>query len=220
MKKGQMTTFLIELPLRVDAGQTHHLCARLEGASCFYNAVLGETLTRLKQIHFYHRWQAARTIPRTQKQECATAFARLRCEYRFSEYDLHAYAKEARCTWIADHLDSTMAQTLAARAYHAYKVIPHQWKGMMLVRAKGRRQGRFAALSGLKKLPPPPGSSYPLLIIDSTGQPVFFLCEWYRLQKERDPGVGPLIPISIWYCPGLVSSYATVLLGMTRLTGC
>lgn len=59
------------------------------------------------------------------------------------------------------------------------------------MRAKGRRQGRFAALSGLKKLPPPPGSSYPLLIIDSAGQPVFFLCEWYRLQKERDPGRTP-----------------------------
>lgn len=58
-------------------------------------------------------------------QERATAFVRLRCKYRFSEYDLHASAKEARCTWIADHLDSTMAQTLATRAYQAYRVIPH-----------------------------------------------------------------------------------------------
>ena len=56
------------------------------------------------------------------------------------------------------------------------------------MRAKGRKQGRFVSLGGLQKLSPPPGSSYPLLIIDSTGQPVFFLCEWYRLQKEKNPG--------------------------------
>ena len=59
---------------------------------------------------------------------------------------------------------------------------------MMFVRAKGRKQGRFVSLSGLKKLASPPGSSYPLLIVDSTGQPVFFLCEWYRLKKAVEAG--------------------------------
>ena len=56
--------------------------------------------------------------------------------------------------------------------------------GMMSVRVKGRKQGRFAALSGIKKLASPPGSPYPLLIVDATGLPVFFLCEWYRRQKD------------------------------------
>lgn len=56
------------------------------------------------------------------------------------------------------------------------------------MRAKGRNQGRFVSLSGLKKLPPPSGSPYPLLIVDATGLPVFFVCEWYRRQKELDPG--------------------------------
>lgn len=59
---------------------------------------------------------------------------------------------------------------------------------MVLMRAKGRQHGRFVSLSGLKKLASPPGSSYPLLIVDATGQPVFFLCEWYRRQKEVNPG--------------------------------
>src|SRR5207245_5794728 len=40
-------------------------------------------------------------------------------QYGFSEYALHAYAKEARCTWIAEHLDAVLAQTLATRAYQA-----------------------------------------------------------------------------------------------------
>lgn len=56
------------------------------------------------------------------------------------------------------------------------------------MRAKGRKQGRFVSLSGLKKLPPPPGSQYPLLIVDANGLPVFFLCEWYRRKVEMDPG--------------------------------
>ena len=59
------------------------------------------------------------------------------------------------------------------------------------MRAKGRKQGRFMALSGLTKLAAPPGSSYPLLIVDSTGSPVFFLCEWYRRKKAIDPGRTP-----------------------------
>src|SRR6266516_6212081 len=57
----------------------------------------------------------------------------------------------------------------------------------MPMRAKGRTQGRFVSLSGLKKLASPAGSHYPLLIVDATGLPVFFLCEWYRRQKDRNP---------------------------------
>ncbi len=59
------------------------------------------------------------------------------------------------------------------------------------MRSKGRLHGRFVSLSGLKKLDPPPGSPYPLLIVDAKGQPVFFLCEWYRRRKEVDPGRTP-----------------------------
>jgi integrase len=58
----------------------------------------------------------------------------------------------------------------------------------MPMRSKGRSRGRFVSLGGLKKLAAPPGSPYPLLIVDSSGLPVFFLCEWYRRQKERDSG--------------------------------
>jgi site-specific recombinase XerD len=59
------------------------------------------------------------------------------------------------------------------------------------MRAKGRRQGRFIALSGLKKVPGPPGSRFPMIIINATGLPIFFLCEWYRRKKEFDPGRTP-----------------------------
>lgn len=37
---------------------------------------------------------------------------------RFSEDEPHAYAKQVRVSWIAGHVENTMAQTLVTRAYH------------------------------------------------------------------------------------------------------
>ena len=56
------------------------------------------------------------------------------------------------------------------------------------MRAKGRQHGRFVSLSGLKKLAPPPGSLYPLLIVDATGQPVFSCVNGIVVKKRLDPG--------------------------------
>jgi hypothetical protein len=119
MKKSKTPTFLLELSLRVDVGQAKRLRAHFEAARCLYNALLGEALKRLRAMRTDPAWQEARAIPQAQKQERKEAFSRLRQAYGFSEYALHGYAKEANCTWIADHIDSMMAQTLATRAYHA-----------------------------------------------------------------------------------------------------
>ena len=64
-------------------------------------------------------WQAARALPRADKQERAAAFGALREQYGFSAYGLHRYAKGARQAWLAEHLDAVLAQTLATRAYQA-----------------------------------------------------------------------------------------------------
>jgi hypothetical protein len=119
VKKNKTPTFLLELPLGVHPGQAKHLQAHFEAARQLYNALLGEALRRMHRMRADPEWQAARAIPRSQKQARRTAFSRLRQDYCFSEYALHAFAKEARCVWIADHIDSVMAQTLATRAYRA-----------------------------------------------------------------------------------------------------
>ena len=119
MKRSQTPTFLIELPLRVDWSNEKPLRAHLEAARCLYNALLGEASKRLRKMRSDPAWQKACAIPRTKKVERAQAFSTLRKQYQFSEYDLHEHAKAARCGWIADHTDSTMAQTLASRAYQA-----------------------------------------------------------------------------------------------------
>ncbi len=119
MKKSKTPTFLLELPLRVDAGQAKRLRAHFEAARCLLNALLGEAMKRLRAMRADPAWQEARALPQTHKQERKEAFSRLRQAYGFSEYALHDFAKAANCTWIADHLDSMIAQTLATRAYRA-----------------------------------------------------------------------------------------------------
>ena len=82
-------TFLLELPLRVTAGQAKRLRAHLEAARQFYNAVLSEGQRRLVRMRADPAWQAARAIPRIQKLERQRAFAALRAQHGLSEYALH-----------------------------------------------------------------------------------------------------------------------------------
>jgi len=119
MKRAKTPTFLLELPLRLDWSQQHQVRAHLEVARCLYNALLGEASKRLQQMRRDPAWTHARALPRMKKQERAQAFSELRKQHHFSEYELHEYVKRARISWIADHIESTMAQTLATRAYQA-----------------------------------------------------------------------------------------------------
>ena len=138
MKKSKTTTFLLELPLRVDAGQARRLHAHLEVARCFYNAMLGEAKKRLNQVRSAPAWQEARGMARSQKQERRQAFSLVRHQYGFSEYAMHDYAKATRKSWIADHIDSTMAQTLATRAFQAVNKVCLGQANTVRFRSKGR----------------------------------------------------------------------------------
>ncbi len=138
MKKSTTPTFLLELPLVVDAGQAKRHRAHFEAARCLYNALLGEALKRLRAMRADPAWQEARAIPRAQKQERKAAFSRLRQAYGFSEYALHEFAKEANCSWIADHIDSMLEQTLATRAYQAVNRICRGLAKHVRFKSKGR----------------------------------------------------------------------------------
>lgn len=118
-KKSKTTTFLVELPVVVDEGAARRVHAHLEVARQLYNALLSEGLHRLRLMRADPAWQAARDLPRSQKQARKHAFGALREQYGFSEYALHAAAKTLRVSWLAEHVDSTMAQTLATRAYRS-----------------------------------------------------------------------------------------------------
>src|SRR5258708_1044910 len=67
--KPKTPTFLLELPLMTDAGQSARLGAHLEAGRQFYNAVLSAGQQRLRRMRADPAWQAACAIPRTQPQE-------------------------------------------------------------------------------------------------------------------------------------------------------
>src|SRR5712691_6202168 len=138
VKKSKTPTFLLELPLRVDAGQAKRLRAHFEVGRCLYNALLGEAMKRLRAMRADPAWQEARAIPQAHKQERKEAFTRLRQAYGFSEYALHEFVKTANCSWIADHIDAVMAQTLATRAYRAVNRICLGEAKKVRFRSKGR----------------------------------------------------------------------------------
>src|SRR5215469_12728812 len=117
--KPKTPTFLLELPLEVQAGQAARVRAHLEVGRQFYNAVLSKGQLRLRRMQADPAWQEARAIPRTHKQERRAAFSALRERHGFSEYAFHELARELRVSFLADHLDAVLAQMLATRAYRA-----------------------------------------------------------------------------------------------------
>ncbi|HEX4205772.1 MAG TPA: transposase, partial [Ktedonobacteraceae bacterium] len=118
-KRPATPTFLLELPLVVDAGQPSRLRAHLEAARQLYNAILSEGQKRLRRMRADPAWHVACTIPRTQKAERGAAFSALRKTSGFTEAALHEAVKHLRVGWIAEHIEAVLAQTLASRAYRA-----------------------------------------------------------------------------------------------------
>jgi hypothetical protein len=117
--KPKTPTFLLELPLVAEAGQAARLGSHLEVGRQFYNAMLSAGQRRLRCMRADPAWQAARAISRSQPQERRAAFSALRERYGFSEYAFHELARKLRVSWLAEHLDAVLAQTLASRAYRA-----------------------------------------------------------------------------------------------------
>ncbi len=137
--KQKTPTFLLELPLQVEAGQAKRLRAHLEAGRQFYNAVLSEGQKRLRRMQADPAWQAARALPRTRPKARQAAFSAVRQQYGFSDSALQDFAKALRVSWVADHLDAVLAQRLATRAYQAlFRVCVGQARR---VRFKSRGRG-------------------------------------------------------------------------------
>jgi putative transposase len=116
MRQKPTPSFILSLPLQVNSQQAAHLHAHFECARQLYNALLSEAMKRLTHMRADPAWQTARTLPRSDKRARSQAFARLRTQYGFSEYGLHEAAKRLRTRWLAEHIDSLMAQKLTSRA--------------------------------------------------------------------------------------------------------
>src|SRR5260370_22971455 len=107
--KQKTPTFLLELPLAVEAGQAARLRGHLEAGRQFYNAVLSEGQRRLRRMKADPAWQAAPAIPRTHTHERRASFSALPEQYGLSEYAFHELARHLRVTRLAAPLASALA---------------------------------------------------------------------------------------------------------------
>ena len=136
--KRSTPSFVCEVPLRVTAPQERQLLIRFDAARQLYNALLGEALRRLRLLQQSRLYQAAkRDIPRVQPVERVLAFAMARKAVGFTESDLSRYATQIHHSWIGEHVDAVIGQTLTKRAFQAVnRMALGQAKK---VRFKGRR---------------------------------------------------------------------------------
>ncbi len=140
-KHGRSTTpsFICEVPLHVLPSQEPVLQTRFEAARQCYNALLGEALRRMRLMKQSQAYQAACKIPHgvAHLVERRAAFKQVRQSMEFTESALSRYATEIHHSWIGDHVDAVLGQTLAHRAFDAVdKMVLGRAKK---VRFKGRR---------------------------------------------------------------------------------
>ncbi len=117
MSRDTTPTFALELPLRVTAKQETTILVRFDYARQLYNACLGEGLRRLALMRQSKAYQSAGYIPKTEahKKERGDTFAKIRKEYKFSDYDLQSFAGTIQLGWFG----ASVAQKVATRAFNA-----------------------------------------------------------------------------------------------------
>jgi len=143
-----MPTFITSIPLGVSSQQESELLSRFQAARQLYNACLNEAMVRMNLLRNSDAYKAAKKIPRENPcaKERQKAFGDVRKQYRYSDYDLQAYATRVsnQSKWIAEKLDSNTQQTLATRAFKASERV-------LFVRAKKVRYKvptRFKSVEG------------------------------------------------------------------------
>ncbi|MFQ4142120.1 RNA-guided endonuclease TnpB family protein, partial [Chlorogloeopsis sp. ULAP02] len=111
-----------------------------------YNAVLSEGKSRLKLVTNSELYQQAKLISKSYKKERFTAFQSCREAYRFSDYDLQAFANKTAIAsvWIKSHLDVHTIQKIATRAF---KALEREAFGKAK-KVRFKSYGQFASLEG------------------------------------------------------------------------
>ncbi|MFB2982086.1 hypothetical protein [Microseira sp. BLCC-F43] len=121
MAKSKTSSFITEIPLVVDSKQQKELLSRFQAARQLYNACLSEAMARMNLVKNSEVLEQAKQINREAKKKRSEAFSAARSAYRYSDYDIQAYATivSNRSKWIAQLLDSNTQQVLATRAFRS-----------------------------------------------------------------------------------------------------
>ncbi len=144
-RRNKPPAFVLELPLRVSRADERVLLVRFEAARQLYNACLGEALRRLDRMRASEEWQAARRIPREQKDERRRAFRAATNRYGFTAFAIEAFGTTCKnACWIGEHLDAHTSQKVARRAFEAVRQYGFGKRG------RPRFKGRFKAVTAVE----------------------------------------------------------------------
>ena len=135
MAGATTASFVCELPLRATPADERELLIRLDNARQVYNACLGASLGRQKQLKELRAYKKALQMARGVRG--SEAYEKRKAAFRdadeqvgFREYDLHAYAKQFGQEWVGiDRLDSLTIQKIATRAFRGRAGIPFRREG-------------------------------------------------------------------------------------------
>ncbi|MUG94089.1 transposase [Scytonema sp. UIC 10036] len=121
MARKKTPSFITEIPLIVDSSQEKELLSKFEASRELYNACLNEAMVRMELVRNSETFKTAKKISKSNKKERTEAFSVARQAYRYSDYDIQAYATIVANSsqWIADKIDSNTQQTIAKRAFKA-----------------------------------------------------------------------------------------------------
>lgn len=136
-------SFVCEIPLAVNPSAKAQLGSVLEASRQLYNACLGETLRRLRLMRESRAYQAARRLPKKAKERTA-AFKKVREQFAFDEYSMHAYAATIKHGWIGDHIGINVAQKVATRAFKAVEKVAFG----LAKRVRFKRYGGLNSIEG------------------------------------------------------------------------
>jgi putative transposase len=143
---AKTSSFVTEIPLVTSSSDLAALAARLEAGRQLYNAVLSEGKTRLQLLRDSELYLQAKAIPKSQKKARSEAFNKARQAYRFSDYDLQAFANKTAIAsiWIKSNLDAQTIQKIGTRAYKALERLVFG----KAKKVRFKQKGQFASLEG------------------------------------------------------------------------
>ncbi len=140
MAKASTPTFVTTIPLKTDSYTQAVLKKRFFAAQQQYNALLGEALKRLRLMRADNRYKEARATYKQEgkKQAGRALFKKLVEEYRFREYDLHAYTKQWNKKGSFLSIGANISQRLATRVFNAVKQYEIGKRGKQRFKRKNR----------------------------------------------------------------------------------
>lgn len=140
MAKVTTSTFVTTIPLKTDSYTQAILKKRFFAAQQQYNALLGEALKRLRLMKADKRYKQACALckQKGKKQEASALFKKLREEYRYREYDLHAYTKQWNKKGSSLSIGASVSQQLSKRVYNAVDAYQKGKRGKPRFKRKNR----------------------------------------------------------------------------------